>query len=81
MYATVRNKGQVTIPASIREKMGIKPQDRVDFVIDGDELKVKRVKTLRDFKGAVPPRPGADEQVELEAAKAFVVSKVIEGMS
>lgn len=81
MYATITSKGQVTIPAAIREKFGLKAHDRVDFVIDGDEVKMKRVQTLRDFRGAVPARPGADEQAELKAAKAHVVRQVIEGMS
>ncbi len=81
MHATITSKGQVTIPAAIRERFGLKAHDKVDFVIDGDEVRMTRVKTLRDFRGAVPPRPGTDAGGELEAAKAHVARKVIEGMS
>jgi len=81
MHATITSKGQVTIPAAIREKFGLKAHDKVDFVIDGDEVRMTRVKTLRDFKGAVPARPGTDVEAELEAAKAHVARKVVEGMS
>jgi len=81
MLATITSKGQVTIPAAIRERFGLRQGDRVDFVVEGDEVRIRRVKTLRDFRGAVPARPGADEQAELEAARAHVVKNVIEGMS
>jgi AbrB family looped-hinge helix DNA binding protein len=33
---TVTTKGQVTIPADIREHLGIKPRDRVQFEITKD---------------------------------------------
>jgi len=31
--ATLTSKGQVTIPAAVRERLGIKTGDRVDFVV------------------------------------------------
>jgi len=80
MYATVRNKGQVTIPAVIREKLGIKPGDRLDFVMDGAEMKVKLGKTFLDFKGAVRnPRKLDFEQARAEA-KLAVAKRVMEEM-
>jgi len=33
---SVTSKGQVTIPAEIREHMGIKPKDKVQFEVDAD---------------------------------------------
>jgi AbrB family looped-hinge helix DNA binding protein len=33
---TVTTKGQVTIPADIREHLGIKPKDRVSFEVTED---------------------------------------------
>jgi len=80
MYATVTSKGQVTIPAAIREKFGLKPHDRVDFVIDGNEVKMTRVKTLRDFKGMVESnRKLSFEQVRAETKQA-VAQRVMEEM-
>ncbi len=32
----ITSKGQVTIPAEIREKAGLLPHTEVDFVFDGD---------------------------------------------
>jgi AbrB family looped-hinge helix DNA binding protein len=36
--ATVTAKGQITIPKSIREALGITTQDRVLFVMEGDRV-------------------------------------------
>jgi antitoxin PrlF len=58
-YALTK-KGQVTVPKHIREKLGVKPGDRVDFKVDARE-EVVLVKThsgimsvadrLQDFVG------------------------------
>ncbi len=32
--STVTSKGQITIPKRVRDEMGLKPGDRVDFVKD-----------------------------------------------
>lgn len=32
--ATITSKGQITIPKSVREHLGVKPGDRVDFVVE-----------------------------------------------
>lgn len=34
----VTTKGQVTIPVTIREKLGITPETEVDFVQEGDRV-------------------------------------------
>ena len=34
--ATMTSKGQITIPKEIREKLGIKPKDRITFSVEGD---------------------------------------------
>jgi AbrB family looped-hinge helix DNA binding protein len=31
MKATITSKGQITIPVAIREKLGLKPGDQIDF--------------------------------------------------
>jgi len=38
-------KGQVTIPAEIREKMGLLPNTEVEFKIDGETVRLIKVKT------------------------------------
>jgi AbrB family looped-hinge helix DNA binding protein len=38
----ITSKGQVTIPAGIREKAGLLPGTEVDFEIDGDTVHIVR---------------------------------------
>lgn len=39
---TVSEKGQVTIPKSLRDAFGIRPGDRLEFTQDGDGIKIRR---------------------------------------
>lgn len=50
--STITSKGQTTIPAEIRQKLNLKPGDRVRYVVDGEKvyLKVKNGK-LADLAG------------------------------
>lgn len=51
--ATIMTKGQITIPVSIRKAYGLHPNDRVDFIAEGDRIVLLPVKTLRDYRGSV----------------------------
>jgi AbrB family looped-hinge helix DNA binding protein len=35
-------KGQVTVPIRIREQLGLHPGDEVEFVVDGDAVRLRR---------------------------------------
>ena len=39
----ITSKGQVTIPQHIREKLGLLPNTEVEFEIDRDAVRMKRV--------------------------------------
>jgi AbrB family looped-hinge helix DNA binding protein len=43
----ITSKGQVTIPAEIREKAGLLPHTEVDFVLDGEGVRIVRAKAPR----------------------------------
>ncbi|MGB5233062.1 MAG: AbrB/MazE/SpoVT family DNA-binding domain-containing protein [Desulfoprunum sp.] len=79
MISTVTTKGQVTIPVSIRKKYGIKTNDKIDFITEGDRIILVPVKTLRDFRGAVAGPGNMDE--ERQTAKEEVSRRTIEEMS
>lgn len=53
MATSVTRKGQVTIPKPVRDRFGIVPGSRVDFVEDGGRLMVVREETQ-------PPRSRFD---------------------
>ena len=40
--STLTTKGQVTIPADVRKRLGLHPGDRVAFIVDGDEVRLVR---------------------------------------
>jgi AbrB family looped-hinge helix DNA binding protein len=49
----ITSKGQVTIPAEIREKAGLLPQTEVEFQFDGKAVKIVRAKSrAKNSRGA-----------------------------
>lgn len=57
--ATITSKGQVTIPKKIRDKLGLKPGDKVDFEVnDKGKLEVStKTRSIMDTAGILY-RPG-----------------------
>lgn len=51
--AKVTSKGQITLPAKLRQELGIKPGDRLDFTRNakGKVEVIARTKTLADLRG------------------------------
>jgi len=55
IVSTVTSKGQVTIPAEVREYLGIKTHDKIAFIIDQEgivRLRVHRYPTIASLRGA-----------------------------
>jgi antitoxin PrlF len=53
----ITSKGQVTIPLPIREKLGLLPATDVDFVIDGQTVRlVRKEGQARPTRGSVAVR-------------------------
>lgn len=40
--STLTTKGQVTIPADVRRRLGLHPGDHVAFIVAGDEVRLMR---------------------------------------
>lgn len=55
-FTTLTTKGQVTIPKEIRERLGLKPHDRISISLDGAEgaRLTKGQPNLRDLMGSLP---------------------------
>ena len=72
MTATVTSKGQVTIPAEARRRLGIRAGTRLEFLLgEGDRLEVVKVGgTIRDLKGALPKPRRALTLAEMDDAVA-----------
>lgn len=58
MYtATISAKGQITLPAGIRKRLGVKPNDRIALIFRGNEIILKPLKgTIKDLRGALEPQ-------------------------
>jgi AbrB family looped-hinge helix DNA binding protein len=62
-------KGQVTIPAEIRTRLGLKPKDVVRFEIEGDAVKLKPATSqLLEGFGAVPAKEKPEDWRKVRAA-------------
>ena len=77
MIATITSKGQVTLPAGIRNKLRLHAGDKLDFFIGDDNRIEAMVKkgSLKDLKEMIPsPRKGVT-LAEMEKAVLHGVSK------
>jgi AbrB family looped-hinge helix DNA binding protein len=66
-------KGQVTIPLPIREKMGLWPHTEVEFIIEGDMVRLQKTKNtasrgkelISRMRGKATVKMSTDEIVAL----------------
>ena len=49
--AQVSDKGQITIPADIRRKLGLKPKSRVSIEIRDNTVVIRPMKSIRELSG------------------------------
>jgi len=73
--AAVTSKGQITIPAEVRKKLGLKPGDRVRFVEGENGEFILRPKTgsIMDLEGCVhwTGKPVTIEEMNETIAKGW----------
>jgi AbrB family looped-hinge helix DNA binding protein len=51
MTSRVGPKGQVVIPKSMRDRLGIGPGDPVQFEMDGQSVRIEPVRAARSLRG------------------------------
>ncbi|MBM3933318.1 MAG: AbrB/MazE/SpoVT family DNA-binding domain-containing protein [SAR202 cluster bacterium] len=74
MKTRITQKGQVTIPAEIRSRLGLKPRDTVRFTMEGDIVTLAAAKSrLLEGFGAVKPhkRPEDWRKIREETERAI----------
>jgi antitoxin PrlF len=53
--AKLTSKGQITIPAAVRETLGLQPGDKIVFLPAEDGVfRVRRARSILDLEGCVP---------------------------
>lgn len=63
--ATITSKSQITIPKDVREKLNLRPKDRLLMTVQGDRIIVIpiRMRPLSELRGVIHvdrPFPGMD---------------------
>ncbi len=58
LHSTVTSKGQTTIPGKIREALGIKPGDTLEYAVYGDHVTIRVHPGTRSLKGALASKKG-----------------------
>lgn len=73
----ITSKGQVTIPVEVRRVLGVKPRDRVSFVVENHEVHIRRAdsvvaRTAGIFKSSAPALSAEELREAAESAMAEV---------
>lgn len=61
--ATLTKKGQITVPAAVRQRLGVGPGDQIAFRADGGLLPLPRT-SLSALAGIMPPRSGRSRTID-----------------
>jgi AbrB family looped-hinge helix DNA binding protein len=75
LTSRVTSKGQITLPVEIRRLLRIEPRDRVAFIVDGDQVRLRRTlsvasRTAGMLASGVPPLSPEKEREAAEQAIA-----------
>lgn len=60
-------KGHVVIPKQLRDSLGIRPGDLLDFWLEGDHVSARRVRDRASLRGRLR---GMDLTADLETSRA-----------
>lgn len=76
MQATITSKGRVTLPKPIRDELHLDPGDKIDFVVEGDGLRVTPVNApVTQLKGMLPQPAVPVSLREMDAAIARAAAR------
>lgn len=73
IVVTISRKHQITLPAVVRRRLGVRAGDTIAFILDGDGVRIAPVRvTPADLDGSVPalPAESADAEREIDDAMA-----------
>ncbi|MBP8954694.1 MAG: AbrB/MazE/SpoVT family DNA-binding domain-containing protein [Armatimonadetes bacterium] len=78
MQVRVSNKGQVTIPAVARRKMGIEPNSLVEVTVTDKGVNIRPVKPLTSLAGALAKYAKPGEAQDWDAIRQETENAVAE---
>ena len=72
--SSITSKWQTTIPKEIRNFMGLKPNDKILYIVDGEKVILKPLKgNILDLRGSVAPK---EKPVDFKKVRTTVKKKV-----
>ena len=75
---TLTSKGQVTIPKAIRDELGLRPHDKIEFFIEHGRVRFRKAfPSLDEVAGSLPVL-GMDVDEAITLAKEERTQKIIE---
>lgn len=76
-FATITSKGQTTIPKQFRDRLKLKPHERIAFEMRGDELVIRRAgASIDELAGSLKsPVPSGGKKAEREAVAAHLARR------
>jgi len=71
--STVSSKGQITLPADVRRRLGLSASDKVLIVLDDDgKVELQRPRfTLESIRESLPSLPNQSDDFEREIEEAM----------
>ena len=55
LQSIMTNRGQITIPAEIREKLNLSSGNKLEFILQNDQIVMLPInKSIKDLKGILP---------------------------
>jgi AbrB family looped-hinge helix DNA binding protein len=74
IHSTVTSRGQTTLPKAVREALGLKPGDRLSYVIEEGEVRIRRPRSILELAGMLkayaPDPPTTLEEMDEAIAEA-----------
>ncbi len=79
VVSTLTRKGQVTLPAEVRRRLGVREGDKVAFVIDDEQIRVvlPRSVVARTAGMLSSSPPGRSSEEERAAAEQAIAEDVL----
>jgi AbrB family looped-hinge helix DNA binding protein len=58
-------KGQITVPVEVREKLGLEEGSEVEFEVEGDCVKIRKIPSVFDLAGSWVGKTTYEETMRL----------------
>lgn len=63
IVATVSSKGRVTLPLTVRKRLGVDIGDMLSFELEGDLVVVRKARSIEDYLSTLPPLGISKEKI------------------